>query len=130
MATPLDQIPTEAVTQPLEVPTEFYRQVIAQLLTEQSPLSPRYGKFEQQVIIDREHDHYLLLSLGWNLDETKREYRVVFHMDIIDGKIWIQQNQTELLVEQILVQRGVPPEAIVLGMLPTYSRRHSGFNVG
>jgi XisI protein len=82
------------------------------------------------VIIDQEGDHYLLVNLGWNHDETKREYHVVMHLDIVDGKIWLQQNATEVLVDQVLLERGIPPEDIVLGLLPTFSRQHSGYGVG
>ena len=128
MATPLNHSsPT------LNTETErqhYYRQVIVQLLREQPPLSPRYGKFTQQVVVDQEHDHYLLVNLGWNHEETKREYHVVMHLDLIDSKVWLQHNETEVLVEQVLVERGVPPADIVLGMLPTFSRQHSGYGVG
>lgn len=117
--------------QPLPAnPTDCYRQVIVQLLREQSPPSPRYSKGEPQLVIDQERDHYLLLWVGWNRDETKREYLVLFHLDLLDGKIWVQANATEVLIEQVLVERGVPPEDIVLGCLPTFSRQHSGYGVG
>jgi len=130
MATPLDQQSTGTAQPLLENPTDFYRQVIVQLLREQSQTLGKQGRVNQQLVIDQEHDHYLLLWVGWNHDETKREYLVLFHLDIVDGKIWVQANQTELLIEQVLVKRGVPPEDIVLGCLPTFSRQHSGYGVG
>ena len=130
MATPLDQQST-GTAQPLpENPTDFYRQVIVQFLHEQSQKSLKDDHVNQQLVIDQEHDHYLLLWVGWNHDETKREYLVLFHLDLIDGKVWLQQNQTELLVDQVLVERGVLPQDIVLGLLPTFSRQHSGYGVG
>lgn len=49
------------------------------------------------------------------------------HLDIINNKIWIQLNNTELDVDQALVEMGVPKEDIVIGFLPAYIRHASGY---
>jgi hypothetical protein len=108
---------------------EQYRQAIRQLLTahasfEQSNPDP---EIECQLIFDAEHDHYQLLDIGW--EELKRVYNCFMHLDIKDGKIWIQRNMTEADLAQELVERGIPKEDIVLGLHPQYKRPFTGYGV-
>jgi hypothetical protein len=42
----------------------------------------------------------------------------VIHLDLIDGKIWIQYEGTNWPVADELLQAGVPKEDIVLGFQP------------
>jgi XisI protein len=108
---------------------EQYRQAIRQLLTahassEQNNPEP---EIECQLIFDIEHDHYQLLDVGW--EELKRVYNCFIHLDIKDGKIWIQRNMTEADLAQELVERGIPKEDIVLGLHPYYKRPLTGYGV-
>jgi hypothetical protein len=108
---------------------EQYRQAIRQLLTahassEQNNPEP---EIECQLIFDTEHDHYQLLDVGW--EELKRVYNCFIHLDIKEGKIWIQRNMTEADLAQELVERGVPKEDIVLGLHPSYKRPLTGYGV-
>jgi hypothetical protein len=58
---------------------------------------------------------------------TKRCYGVVLHIDIIDGKIWIQQDGTELGSANELVELGVPRQDIVLGFDTPNLRQYTDF---
>ena len=49
------------------------------------------------------------------------------HFEIIEGKIWVQENMTEELVAEELVKRGVPKTAIVLGVQPPAMRPHTAY---
>ena len=71
---------------------EKYRKHIRKLLTEQAKLEKSNSELECQIIFDTEHDHYQLLDIGWQ--EMKRIYNCFIHLDIKDGKIWIQANTT------------------------------------
>jgi XisI protein len=53
------------------------------------------------------------MRVGWQ--EMKRVYHTTMHFDIKDGKIWIQQNMTDVDVGQELVDLGVPKEDIIWG---------------
>jgi len=44
------------------------------------------------VIFDTKNDRYQLVNIGWN--GQQRIYGCVMQMDIINGKIWIQHNET------------------------------------
>lgn len=62
---------------------------------------------------------------GWKAD--KYRFKVLFHLDIINDKIWLQQNDTEFAIADELVEKGVPRTDIVLGFLAQHIRAHSGF---
>jgi uncharacterized hydantoinase/oxoprolinase family protein len=50
-------------------------------------------------------------------------------LDIKDGKVWIQKNDTDRLIAQELVGLGVAREDIVLGLQPVYARVDTGYSV-
>lgn len=108
---------------------EQYRQAIRQLLTAQASRESDNSEsaIESQLIFDIEHDHYLLLDIGW--EELKRVYNCFIHLDIKDEKIWIQRNMTEADLAKELVELGVPKEDIVLGLHPLYKRPYTGYGV-
>ena len=72
-------------------------------------------------------DHYQLLDIGW--EEYNRIYNCFIHIDIKDGKIWIQENMTENDLAQELVEMGVNKEDIILGLHPPYKRPYTGYGV-
>lgn len=106
---------------------EQYRQAIRSLLEKYAIGGEQDDQLETQVIFDREHDHYQLVSLGWQ--GQRRFYSCLMHLDIKDGKIWIQRNQTDRLIAQELVEMGVAREDIVLGLQPAYARPDTGYGV-
>lgn len=76
---------------------------------------------ETQIIADSQRHHYQLLRVGWA--NKKFIHFCIFHFDIKDGKVWVQVNETEELVVDELVKRGVSPDDIELGFQPEYLRR-------
>ncbi len=82
---------------------------------------------EVQLIFDRENDHYQVVHLGW--ERHRRVYGCVIHVDIKDGKIWIQRDGTEIGVANELVAAGVPKEHIVLAFKAPYKRPFTGYAV-
>lgn len=63
-------------------------------------------------VFDRSHDQYLLLNEGW--DGFKRIHYAMVHVELRDGKLWIQQDGTQDGIAVDLVNAGVPKERIVL----------------
>ncbi len=104
-----------------------YRQHIQNLLTERAKLVWE-DRIQAQTIFDTERDHYQLVYVGWR--GSKRLYGTVLHLDIIDGKIWIQQDGTEVGIANQLVELAVPKEDIVLGFDPPKMRHYTDFAVG
>ncbi|MGA1622983.1 MAG: XisI protein [Synechocystis sp.] len=102
-----------------------YREIIKQILGQYASYKPSSGNIDIQTLFDTEHDHYQVLGVGWNKKE--RVYGCSIHLDIINGKIWIQANNTELDIAQVLVEKGVPQGDIVIGFQPVYIRQVSGY---
>lgn len=75
---------------------------------------------DTQVIADSHGHHYQLLRVGWS--NRKFVHFCVFHFDIKNGKIWVQVNETEELIVDELVRRGISHDDIVLGFQPEYLR--------
>lgn len=78
------------------------------------------------IIADTENGHFQLLRLGWIEDD--RILQILVHFDLKeDGKIWIQENVTELAVDEELLKKGVPSSDIVLAMHPPIYRQFTAF---
>ncbi len=84
-------------------------------------------QIDVQLIFDTEHDHYQLVDVGWQ--NQKRIHSWIDHLDIIEGKIWIQHNGTEDDIAYQLVTKGVPKEDIVLGFQAPNYRQYTDFAV-
>ncbi len=74
------------------------------------------------------HGHYQLMTVGWH--GQRRVHGCILHVDIKDGKIWIQHDGTEEGIANRLVEAGVPKNEIVLGFQSPFQRRHTEFAVG
>ena len=106
---------------------EHYRTCIQTLLEKHSQYKSREEDVESQLFFDTVRDHYQLMRVGWK--GLKRIYYTVLHFDIKDGKIWLQQNTTDIDVGQELLEMGIPKEDIVLGLHPPYKRPYTGYGV-
>lgn len=105
----------------------YYRQCIQQLLTEYAAIPVSNGSIESHVIFDIERDHYQVMDIGW--DGDRRVHGCVIHLDIRNGKIWLQHNMTERRIAHELVAMGVPAEDIVLGLHTPSMWKYTGFGV-
>jgi hypothetical protein len=100
---------------------EEYRQIICSILTENTEIPYSYGNIQHETIFDREQDRYVVMILGrepvpeFSPTATRRVHGCLIHVDIIDGKIWIQRDGTEEGIATELTKAGIPRERIVLG---------------
>jgi len=106
---------------------ENYRQIIQEVLTEIGNVKGLFPEIETQLIFDKERDHYQIVRVGWR--DLKRTYGVPIHIDIKDGKIWIQHNGTDYDFIEDLVEKGIPKDDIVLAFHAPYKRKYTGFAV-
>ncbi len=105
-----------------------YRQIVETIFTEYARLPYAYEDIRTEAVFDRGHDRYLLVNVGW--DNGRRVHGGLVHIDIIDGKLWIQRDGTEHGIAKDLVQAGVPKDHIVLGFHPAHVRPHTEYAVG
>ena len=82
---------------------------------------------KNEVVIDERNHHYQFLWTGWR--EEKHIFNVVCHIDIVDGKIWIQQDNTEIGIANLLVEKGISKQDIVLAYFPKAHRKYTEFAV-
>ncbi|BAY14573.1 hypothetical protein NIES21_03300 [Anabaenopsis circularis NIES-21] len=104
-----------------------YREYIQTLLTNYANDDVSNEQVETQLIFDTERDHYQWMNVGWQ--QFNRVYRCVIHLDIKNGKIWLQQNLTDQNPAEELVKMGVPKDDIVLGLQPPYKRQYTDYGV-
>ncbi|MBP0027492.1 XisI protein [Roseofilum sp. Guam] len=96
---------------------ELVQKVIHQHATEQSV----EDLDTTEIVFDTERDRYLLLYVGWQDEE--RMHGCPIHIDIKDGKVWIQRDFTEEGLANQLLELGVPKTDIVLGFRAPYVRQ-------
>ncbi len=104
-----------------------YREIIRDVIAEYANHKPSIGNINVEVIIDPERDHYEVMHIGWQ--DFRRIHGSVIHLDIINGKIWIQYDGTNRPVAEALLEAGVPHEDIVLGFHPEDVRPYTDFAV-
>lgn len=106
---------------------EFYRDTIERVLRQYVEMPYRYGDITEHLIVDRDRNHFLLFDVGWQ--QGKRVHGCVTHVEIIDGKIWIQRDGIEDGITEELLEAGIPKSDIVLGFHPPQVRPHTGFAI-
>lgn len=106
---------------------EGYRQIIRQVLGEYTSIPYAYGNLECKAFFDKDSDSYLLITSGW--DGARRIHEVLAHIDIIDGKVWIQRDGTETGIAYELEKSGIPRQQIVLGFHPPDVRQYTDYAV-
>ena len=106
---------------------EKYRNYVQEILEKIGSQKSIPEEIEGEIIIDRQRDHYLLVNVGWQ--EQKRTYGSSVHIDIKDGKIWVQRDMTDFGIVDRLLEQGIPKEDIVLAFHPPYKRQLLDFAV-
>lgn len=105
-----------------------YQQIIIEVLHEyQSQFRKTSKDLKNEIVMDKENHHYQFLWTGWERDY--HVFSVAFHIDIIDDKIWIQQDNTEIGIADLLVEKGISPSAIVLAYFAPAHRKLTEFAV-
>ncbi len=105
-----------------------YGAMIQEILREYGAYKPSNGEVEVETIFLPDQGHYQLMSVGWN--GQHRVHGCQLHVDIKDGKIWIQHDGTEEGIANRLVAAGVPKQDIVLAFQSPFKRRFTDFAVG
>lgn len=90
-----------------------YRQLIQKILIEYTQIPYAHGDIQFETVFDREADRYLVVILG--REKVRRVYSCLIHVDIIEGKVWIQRDGTEEGIANELIKAGIPKDQIVSG---------------
>ena len=109
-------------------PIARYRELIKRIITRHAQIPSVSGEVRIETIFDAAQDHYALVYTGW--DGLRRIEGEVIHIDIINGKIWIQHDGTEYGVARELEELGVSRQEIVLGFHAPVKRPLTGYADG
>ncbi len=104
-----------------------WRESIEQVLTDYAAIPYSYSQVKKETVFDRTQDRYLILIVGW--EGHRYEHGCTVHIDIIDGKVWIQRDGTEDGIALDLENAGIPKTSIVLGFKPPEVRPMTGYAV-
>ena len=106
---------------------EYQQTIIQEVLTDYAAIPYANLDLKTQTIFDLKNNHYLLVNVGWQGQQYI--YTCIVHIDIINGKVWIQRDNTEAGIALDLEEAGILPEQIVLGFREPELRQHTGYGV-
>ena len=95
------------------VETAKYQDILAQVIREESKAQPKRGQVKIVPVCDYETQQYLLVALGW--DKKRHISSIIFHARLTQGKIIIEEDNTEEGMAAVLRAAGVPDADILLG---------------
>ncbi|MBD2495095.1 XisI protein [Nostoc sp. FACHB-280] len=104
-----------------------YRNIIRNILKSYLNISYANADIRNRAAFDLENDEYLIISEGWQ--DKEHLHSCLIHIEIMNGKAWIQCDNTEDGIANELVQAGIPKEDIVLGFHEPDVRQYTGFAV-
>lgn len=92
-----------------------YRRTVQEVLSRYVDIKYLNIDAQNKAVFDEKNDQYLIVSVGWGIRPTGRVHGCLLHLEIMDGKIWIQRDGTQDGVALELEEAGIPKEDIVLG---------------
>ncbi|MDB9311899.1 XisI protein [Spirulina sp. CS-785/01] len=104
---------------------ERYQTIAREIVDDYARYEPSRGEIKLQAIADG--DCYLLISFGWNGD--RRVHSTILHLRVVEGKFWVERDETEEGITQDLLDRGVPKEDIVLAFYHPEDRKLTEFAI-
>ena len=103
------------------------KQAILQVLQDYRDFLDTAPETHLQLILDEANNQYLFTEIGWQ--GQRRIYGTLIHCDIINGKVWIQQDGTEDGIAPELIALGIEPQQIVLGFKSIERRQITDYAV-
>jgi hypothetical protein len=107
--------------------TRQYRQLVQELLARLAAIPNLEPGIEDRTLFDERNDSYAVIAEGW--DGEERIHHVIAHLEIIGGKVWIQADNTDLVLARELESKGIPKSDIVLGFRPPTVRAQTEYAV-
>lgn len=98
-----------------------YKKIVSTVFEEIHALFPKEEGIDNQIIIDENRGHYLLYAVGW--EQQNWVYDSYAHIDVkSDGKVWLQHDGTDMRIGDMLLERGILAQDMVVGFQPPYAR--------
>ena len=101
------------------------RKAVKDVLNRYVDIKYAFGEIQNEAVFDDVNNRYIIVSVGW--DDPKRVHGCLLHVDIIDGKIWIQTDFTEEGIADELESEGIQKSEIVLAFHDPDVREYTGY---
>ncbi len=102
-----------------------YRALIRQALCAVAAEIPKIQDIRTEMVCNDEQGHYELLQVGWL--NNSRIHGILVHCDILNDKIYIEHNGTDMDIAEIFLAGGVPHSDIVLAFKHPTIRKYTEF---
>lgn len=102
-----------------------YAEIVKRIIRAYGAVKPSVGDIRVETVFDDAQGHYELMYSGWS--RSMRIHGPVIHIDVHDGKVWVEHDGTDAVIVDELLAAGIPQEHIVLGFQPPDTRIHTGF---
>ena len=106
-----------------------YSKIVNDLMCEYADYWGSYRGVKHEVLADTKHHNFSLLAIGWEENTKRYVHNISFHIQVINDKVWIQQNNTDIMIADELIEKGIAKQDIVLGFIEPQARQYSGFAV-
>lgn len=104
-----------------------YEAIILETLKPYASIRYANMNVQNELIADKENHRYQVVSVGWDGDTFVHDCPI--HIDIIDGKIWVHRNMTELDLDSVFAENNVPKQDIVIGFLSPKMREYTEYAI-
>jgi XisI protein len=97
-----------------------YQRIVTAILLKLAQPQTIGGEIQTVPVFDELRHHYQILDIGWDVS-GRRVLQPIVHVDLMDGKVWIQENRTDFDIAEAFAMEGIERSCIVLGF---HSRSH------
>ncbi|MEK6304458.1 MAG: element excision factor XisI family protein [Acidobacteriota bacterium] len=95
--------------------TVSYANLLTQVMREEAKLQPSVQpRLKVVSSCDSETGQFLLIVIGWD-NRKHRVHNILFHAQLVDGKVIIETDMTEEGLMPALIEAGIPEEDIISG---------------
>lgn len=107
---------------------ETYKNIIQEELEyRQSNKISNAPELSRHLVMNDDRTEFILLDVGWF--NMRYISDIIFHIGIVNNKVWVHNDYTDIGIADYFVKGGIPKSDIVLAFLPKYAQELSEFAV-
>jgi XisI protein len=91
-----------------------YPEILTQVLRKAASAQPRLQPIQIRAVCDPESEQFLIIATGWEKNIWMNV--ILFHAQLLDGKVVIEDDNFEEGLTQVLITAGIAAEDIVTGL--------------
>ncbi len=99
---------------------EKYKDIILDEMEYRAGATSVNANIKRHLVVNPDRTDFVVLSFGWKGKSFR--HNVVFHIQIVEEKVWIYQNNTDVDLVEIFMRNGILRSDMVLGFLSEFER--------